>query len=214
MAVYTSPLVSSVLMPRKLTSPKPFASLTTPGVSSATPRTGDQDIILPKIDWVVNQKNHASFEVNRTRWWSPAGIQTQATNSYGTNTFGNDYVSGTWGIARLDTKLSNSITNQFRFQYGRDFEWELNQPASAYDAQTLINPVVPGATTPTGYVNATLRHYWRSAFYIRPGTQSDSRRAGCPTGSFQCKRQQLRLQNSPDPIRSAAAVLKRSWQQP
>lgn len=123
------------------------------GITGPTPRTGDQDIFFPKLDWIINQKNHASFEVNRMRWWSPAGIQTQSTNAYGTNSFGNDYVKDTWGVAKLDTQFTNTVTNQFRVQYGRDFEFEFPQNPSAYELQTLINPVTPGTTTPTGYTN-------------------------------------------------------------
>ena len=67
------------------------------------PRKGEQDIIFPKLDWKINQKNHASFTFNRMRWASPAGIQTQATNTFGVASFGNDYVKDTWGIAKLDT---------------------------------------------------------------------------------------------------------------
>ena len=37
------------------------------------PRTGDQTIYFPKLDWQVNAKNHVSIEGNRMRWTSPAG---------------------------------------------------------------------------------------------------------------------------------------------
>ena len=47
------------------------------------PRTGEQYIWFPKIDWNINEKNHLSLSVNRMRWASPAGIQTQASNNYG-----------------------------------------------------------------------------------------------------------------------------------
>src|SRR5262249_17621605 len=46
------------------------------------PRTGEQNILFPKLDWAINSKNHASFSFNRMRWSSPAGIQTQATNTF------------------------------------------------------------------------------------------------------------------------------------
>ena len=122
-------------------------------VTGPTPRTGDQDIFFPKIDWIVDQKNHFSAEVNRMRWWSPAGIQTQATNAYGTNSFGNDYVKDTWGVAKLDTLINNNVSNQVRFQIGRDFEFENNQKPSAYENQTLVNPVNPTTLAATGYTN-------------------------------------------------------------
>ena len=47
------------------------------------PRTGRRRSSFPKIDWQINSRNHASFEVNRLRWASPAGIQTAATVSNG-----------------------------------------------------------------------------------------------------------------------------------
>ncbi len=76
------------------------------------PRTGSQTIFFPKIDWQVNSKNHASFEVNRLRWASPAGIQTAATVANGISSFGNDYVDVTFGIAKLDTVITNTITQR------------------------------------------------------------------------------------------------------
>jgi hypothetical protein len=51
------------------------------------PRTGDQNIFFPKIDYQINGRNRVTFEVNRLTWASPAGIQTQASNNY-TNPFG------------------------------------------------------------------------------------------------------------------------------
>ena len=127
-------------------------------ITGPTARKGDQDIFFPKVDWIVNPKNHAFFELNRMRWWSPAGIQTQATNSYGTKSFGDDYVKTTWGVAKLDTAITNTISNQVRFQYGRDFEFEYNQNPTDYEKQTLLNPnsistTSPYTLTPTGYTN-------------------------------------------------------------
>jgi outer membrane receptor protein involved in Fe transport len=103
-----------------------------------TPRKGDQIIFLPKIDWQVNGRNHASFMVNRMRWSSPAGIQTQSTNTYGIRSFGNDYVKDTWGVAKLDTLITSTISNEIRFQYGRDFEYENNQIPTDYEQNTLV----------------------------------------------------------------------------
>jgi hypothetical protein len=46
-------------------------------------RRGDQLILLPKIDWMINSKNHVSFTYNRLRWNSPEGIQTGAVVNRG-----------------------------------------------------------------------------------------------------------------------------------
>ncbi len=114
------------------------------------PRTGDQTIFFPKVDWQINARNHASFEVNRLRWISPAGIQTGATVADGSSSFGNDYVRDTFGIARLDTALTNTISNQIRYQYGRDFEFEFSQAPTAYEAANLDGPTPGGYTNPFG----------------------------------------------------------------
>jgi hypothetical protein len=111
-------------------------------------RTGDQTVFFPKIDWVINSKNHASFEVNRLRWASPAGIQTAATVSNGISSFGNDYVRVTFGIAKLDTAITNNISNQVRYQYGRDFEFEFGQPPTPYETSNLMGPTTGGYTNP------------------------------------------------------------------
>jgi outer membrane receptor protein involved in Fe transport len=98
-------------------------------LTGTVPRRGDQLILLPKIDWNINSKNHASFTYNRLRWNSPEGIQSAAVVSRGVESFGNDFVKDDWGIARLNTTISPTITNEARYQYGRDFEFENGQPS-------------------------------------------------------------------------------------
>jgi hypothetical protein len=113
-----------------------------------TPREGEQIIWLPKLDWNINQKNHASFSFNRMRWASPAGIQTQATNNFGVRSFGNDFVKDTWGVAKLNTFLTANLANEVRFQYGRDFEYENQQQPTPYEQTHLLNS--PTFTNPFG----------------------------------------------------------------
>ncbi|MGA2263717.1 MAG: TonB-dependent receptor, partial [Acidobacteriota bacterium] len=109
------------------------------------PRTGDQNILFPKIDWKINSRNQASVELNRMRWDSPAGIQTQATNTYGVHSFGNDYVKDTWFVGQLISTLTTRFLNEARYQWGRDFEFEFAQDPTAYEQQKFV--------TPTGYSN-------------------------------------------------------------
>lgn len=113
-------------------------------------RKGDQTIFFPKIDWQINSRNHASFEANRLRWASPAGIQTAATVSNGISSFGNDYVRVTFGIAKLDTAITDRISNQVRYQYGRDLEFEFGQTPTPYEANNLIGPTAGGYTNRLG----------------------------------------------------------------
>ncbi len=114
------------------------------------PRRGDQTILFPKIDWQINSRNHASFEVNRLRWSSPAGIQTASTVTDGISSFGNDYVRVTFGIAKLDTVINDHLTNEVRYQYGRDFEFEFNQAPTPYENTYLVGPTPGGYTNPLG----------------------------------------------------------------
>lgn len=103
-----------------------------------TPRTGDQTILFPKIDWQINQKNHFAVEANRMRWTSPAGIQTSPAVAYGMASFGNDYVRDNWMVAKLDSFLTTSVSNELRFMYGRDFEFEYNQTPTSYEQNNLV----------------------------------------------------------------------------
>lgn len=118
-------------------------------LTGTIPRRGDQLILLPKIDWNVTSKHHASFTYNRLRWNSPEGIQTGAVVNRGIESFGNDYVKEDWGIARLISTGSSNLTNELRYQYGRDFEFENGQspitgePVSSlgFSPQITINGV-------------------------------------------------------------------------
>jgi hypothetical protein len=112
------------------------------------PRFGAQNILLPKLDWQINSKNHASFALNRFRWSSPGGIQTASTVTRGIASFGNDFVKDTWGVAKLDSMLTSNFANELRFQYGRDFEFEFSQPPTPYELAHLVN--APTFTNPLG----------------------------------------------------------------
>jgi hypothetical protein len=97
------------------------------GISGEVPRTGDQTLFLPKIDWNLNSKNTLTGTYNRLRWNSPAGVQTQAINTRARDNFGDDGVSIDWITLRLTSTISSKTVNEGRYQYGRDFEFQLSQ---------------------------------------------------------------------------------------
>lgn len=118
-------------------------------LTGETPRRGDQRLILPKIDWQVNQNNLFSISYNRLRWKSPSGIQTQAVNTLGRGSFGNDFVEVDSINARLQSTFSANLLNEFRFQYGRDFESQFSQsplPGEPRTAMTSQGPRSPNVT--------------------------------------------------------------------
>jgi outer membrane receptor protein involved in Fe transport len=104
-----------------------------------TPRTGDEVLNTPKIDWQVNEKEHASFLFHRLRWDSPGGVQTQTSNNYAIDTFGTDFVKLDYGVAKLDSLLSASLSNELRFQYSRELDDEGQQPHSGFTQSYLTN---------------------------------------------------------------------------
>lgn len=98
-------------------------------LTGVVPRTGDELLLFPKIDWNINSSNHLSMEYNRMRWSSPAGIQTAGVVFRGGESFGNDFVKDDTVVARLVSTVRPTMINEFRFQYGRDFEFENTQAA-------------------------------------------------------------------------------------
>ncbi|PYS83296.1 MAG: hypothetical protein DMF67_09615 [Acidobacteria bacterium] len=104
-----------------------------------TPRRGDQKLILPKIDWNINSKNTFTATYNRLRWASPNGIQTQPTNTFARSSFGNDFVNLDSLNMRLASTLSSTFLNEFRFQYGRDNEFEFSTPPLPGEPTTSLN---------------------------------------------------------------------------
>lgn len=106
-------------------------------LTGPAPRTGNQTLSFPKLDWQVNERNHATFSYNRMRWSSPNGVQTQSSTQYGIHSLGNDYVSVDWGIGRLTTFLTENLGNEIRLQLGRELDRE-------------TSPLPTGAEAPLG----------------------------------------------------------------
>jgi hypothetical protein len=107
------------------------------------PRRGDQRLFFPKIDWQINDSSLFTVSYNNLRWKSPAGIQTQRTNTLGRSSFGDDFVKVDSLQMRLATTFSPTVVNEFRFQWGRDFEYEFSQPPLAGEPLTGINGSAP-----------------------------------------------------------------------
>ncbi|HVW76583.1 MAG TPA: carboxypeptidase regulatory-like domain-containing protein [Alloacidobacterium sp.] len=139
----------------------------------SVPRTGDQVINTPKIDWQITDREHASFLYHRLRWDSPGGVQTQATNNYAIDTFGTDFVKLDYGLARLDSVITNSLTNEIRFQYGRELNDEGQQPYSAYTQQHLVGA---GGNVPEVALATSSGFYMGSPYYSYRVAYPDERK--------------------------------------
>jgi hypothetical protein len=121
-------------------------------LSGPVPRTGDQKLFLPKVDWNLNDKNTLTVSYNRLRWDSPAGIQTQATNTRAVDNFGDDFVEIDALNAKLASTLTPTLLNEFRYQYGRDNEFQFSQPPIPGEPTTAVGgrspqTILVGSTT-------------------------------------------------------------------
>ena len=141
-------------------------------------RTGTEVLNTPKIDWQVNEKNHVSVLYHRLSWDSPGGVQTQATNTYGIDAFGMDFVKLDYGMAKLNSLITSKLSNELRYQYSRELNDESQQPFSAYTKKYLqstngvtntaagdFSPNVPqiGLSTSTGFTLGSPYYSYRKA---------------------------------------------------
>ena len=105
-------------------------------IAGVVPRTGSQQLYFPKVDWRITGNHNLAVSYNALRWNSPAGIQTQPVVARGIASFGDDIVKVDSVNARLNSVFGGSITNEFRFQWGRDFEAQRSQPPAPGEPTT------------------------------------------------------------------------------
>jgi hypothetical protein len=75
-------------------------------------------------------------------------VQTQGTNNYAIDSFGTDFVKLDYGLAKLDSLITSKLSNEVRYQYGREYLYEGRQTPSAYTTKYLT-----GASGIPTYVN-------------------------------------------------------------
>jgi hypothetical protein len=136
------------------------------------PRVGDQEINTPKIDWQINPRNRVAFLYHRLRWDSPGGVQTTSTDDYALDTWGNDFVKLDYGLAKLESQLTPSISNELGYQYSRELDDESQQPYSAYTLNNFVGnapgsmgnvPEVAIATSNGGFYAGSPYYSYRKA---------------------------------------------------
>jgi len=109
-------------------------------------RAGYQEINTPKLDWQINSREHVSFLYHRLNWDSPGGVQTAPVVAYAVDADGNDFVHMQYGVAKLTSLITSSITNEILYQYGREVMPETQQPFSAYTKANLVGNAGPNST--------------------------------------------------------------------
>ncbi len=89
------------------------------------PRQGNESVGLGKVDYNLNSRNTLTGSVNILRWDSPNGIQTAPSTSVHETNNGSDDVSAETVIGKWTSSITPTFLSELRFQYGRDFEFEL-----------------------------------------------------------------------------------------
>lgn len=138
------------------------------------PRAGYQEINSPKLDLQINDKNRVSFLYNRLRWDAPGDVQTASTATYAVDALGTDFVKLDYGIAKLETQITQRMSNEVLYQYGRELNNEGQQPYSQYTLNNLIakggsvagaTPNGPGGTIPYIALNTSIGFNMGSPYY-------------------------------------------------
>jgi hypothetical protein len=131
------------------------------------PRIGYQEINTPKIDWQITPKMHWSVLYHRLRWDSPGGVQTAPSDGYARDSQGNDFVKLDYGVTKLTSLITNNISNEILFQYGRELDYETQQPFTPYTKGDITdkNGNVPYVTGFQTAFNMGSPYYsWRVAY--------------------------------------------------
>lgn len=115
-------------------------------LTGVVPRKGDQTIFFPKLDWKITPNHTFTTGYNRMRWNSPAGVQSQPVVSRGISSWGDDYVKVDSFISRLSSAFGSKVSNELRFQYGRDFEYQQSQPPAPGEPTTGVGNRPPSAS--------------------------------------------------------------------
>jgi hypothetical protein len=103
------------------------------------PRTADQTIYLPRLDWQAGDRDHLTIQWNDLRWNSPNGVLSGPTETYGIHSFGNSNVTDDTVIARWAHFLSPNVLNELVFEYARDLVSETSDTPSPFEAALARN---------------------------------------------------------------------------
>jgi hypothetical protein len=100
-----------------------------------------QDVFLGKLDYQFNAANRLNAVFNWQNWGEPYGYNTSPTvNNGGATQNGKGGTHERFFIANWNTTIGSNKVNDFRFQWGRDFEFDsTNGPGPAVSLLNLAN---------------------------------------------------------------------------
>ncbi|WP_446745113.1 TonB-dependent receptor domain-containing protein [Silvibacterium acidisoli] len=109
------------------------------GLLGSVPRTANQWIAFPKIDWRPNNRNHLVAQVNVMRRTSLNGAVSQVSDTYGVNSFGNSSTQSETGIAGWEYFLTPTLLNSARYQYSHEILAQTVNPPTGFEQQLANN---------------------------------------------------------------------------
>jgi hypothetical protein len=139
-------------------------------LSGTAHRDGNQKLFFPKIDWRPTANNSVTVSWNKLHWSSPYGVQTNSVVARGLDSFGDDFVKDDSVIARWTSVLTPTVTNEMRFLYGRDFEYEFANPSLAVD------PHDQTGYSPDTSISGSAAFEWGQPYYTQRYKYPDERR--------------------------------------
>lgn len=90
-------------------------------------RRDDQTINFAKLDWQFTSRNRTSFQYNRVRSATPAGLRGAPVVDRGVASLGSGYAKVDNAGARWLWTASVRFSNELRFAYSRDLQYEQAQ---------------------------------------------------------------------------------------
>jgi hypothetical protein len=139
-----------------------FASVGAPGENGPIDRTNDARVFLGKIDWAINEQHLATVRYNYT--WSEQKSGTFDVDPWAVSANGVEDDHSNAGSGSLQSTLSNSTLNEFRFQWARE-----DRPRP-YDG-----PLVPGGGHPFPDTGISFAGYRFGMPFFLPVDDHDTR---------------------------------------
>ncbi len=103
-------------------------------------RKGLNDVALGKLDWTINEKHTLAGQYNYQQFRSPNGVTSETRTNDTKRALAFSFVRTDRVLVRLNSLTSNATLNEFRFQYGRDFQQDRNNlPGPFVDHTTELN---------------------------------------------------------------------------
>lgn len=109
------------------------------GVLGNVPRTAQQMVFFPKIDWLINNRIHITGQVNILRQRVYNGVLRGTSEADGIGSFGDSRTSAESGVARLEYFLTPALVNDLHYQYGRDLFSQAASAATPFEQQFAEN---------------------------------------------------------------------------